>query len=141
MSTLFAYGTLLFEPVLRAVAGRAFEWRPAMLRGFVRRRVNGEIFPAIIESRAMDSVVGVIYLDLDDDAWRRLDRFEGELYARRPVVVSCSQAEQAAFTYVLQPAFHDRLATEPWDVDSFSREHLEAFVARLGRMRDPRAIE
>ena len=141
MTTLFAYGTLLFAPVLRAVAGRAFASRPATLHGFARRRLIGEIFPAIVESRAGDSVTGVIYLDLDDDAWRRLDRFEGELYSRRSVLVRCDGGEQPAFTYVLQPAFHDRLGPEPWEAESFARDHLDAFVGRLGRMRDPRAVE
>jgi gamma-glutamylcyclotransferase (GGCT)/AIG2-like uncharacterized protein YtfP len=141
MTTLFAYGTLLFEPVLRAVVGRAFESRPAVLPGFVRRRVNGEIFPAIVESDADDSVVGVLYLDLDPDAWRRLDRFEGQLYTRRPVVVRCDAEARPAQTYVLQPSFRDRLGHEPWDADSFARQHLETFAARLGGMRDPRAVE
>jgi gamma-glutamylcyclotransferase (GGCT)/AIG2-like uncharacterized protein YtfP len=140
MKSLFAYGTLLFSPVLRAVVGRTLDSRPATLHGYVRRRVVGEIFPAIVEWEADESVAGVIYLDLDDDAWRRLDRFEGELYSRRSVLVRCGGSEQPASTYVLDPAFHDRLGPEPWDVDSFASEHLESFVARLGRMRDPRAV-
>ena len=140
MTNLFAYGTLVFEPVLRAVAGRSLDSRPATLHGFLRRSVTGEIFPAVVESAAGDAVSGVLYLDLDDEAWRRLDRFEGELYARRSVVVRCDGEDRPAFTYVLEPRFRDRLGSEPWDPASFAREHLEAFVARLARMRDPRAV-
>ena len=82
----------------------------------------GEIFPAIIEGDRHDRVAGVLYVGLDDRAWRRLDRFEGDLYERRLVRI----ATRDAFTYVLAGTWRHRLAAEPWDPAAFARDHLDA---------------
>jgi gamma-glutamylcyclotransferase (GGCT)/AIG2-like uncharacterized protein YtfP len=137
MTCLFAYGTLVFPGVLRAVVGRLVPAERATLDGYLRRSVIGEIFPAIVEGDAQDRVSGVIYLGLEDHDWRRLDRFEGDLYERRRVTVE----SRDAFTYVLAPPWRHRLASQPWDSDAFARDHLAAFLARLTRAADPRARE
>jgi gamma-glutamylcyclotransferase (GGCT)/AIG2-like uncharacterized protein YtfP len=138
MSALFAYGTLLFPDVLRLVAGRVPVGQPAALDRFVRRRVVGEIFPAIVEGDDGDRVSGILYSGLEQSEWDRLDRFEGELYERREVVLD---GRRAASTYVLGPSWRHRLGPEPWDPEAFARDHLDAFVARLARASDPRARE
>jgi hypothetical protein len=137
MTSLFAYGTLVFPEVLRAVAGRTMAGEPATLAGFSRRGVIGEIFPAIVEAREQDRVAGVLYAGLVPGEWLRLDRFDGDLYERRLV----TEAGRQAFTYVLAPPWRHRLAAEPWDPASFARDHLAAFLARLTRAEDPRARE
>jgi gamma-glutamylcyclotransferase (GGCT)/AIG2-like uncharacterized protein YtfP len=137
MTALFAYGTLLFPGVLRAVAGRSFEGVPATLEGYLRRRVVGEIFPAIVAGSERDRVDGVIYAGLDQRAWRRLDRFEGDLYVRRRLLI----AEAEVDTYVLADVWRHRLAAEAWDPAAFARDHLDAFLVRLSRASDPRARE
>ena len=137
VKTLFAYGTLLFPEVLSAVTGLSLTAEPATLDGYVRRGVIGEIFPAIVEGDRHDRVAGALYVGLDDRAWGRLDRFEGDLYERRLVRI----ATRDAFTYVLASTWRHRLAAEPWDPAAFARDHLDAFLARLARARDPRARE
>jgi gamma-glutamylcyclotransferase (GGCT)/AIG2-like uncharacterized protein YtfP len=137
MTTLFAYGTLLFPEVLTAVTGRALAAEPAALDGYVRRCVIGEIFPAIVEADRGDRVAGLLYLGVDDRTWNRLDRFEGDLYERRRVKI----ATRDAFTYVLGSAWRHRLGAEPWDPAAFARDHLDAFLARLAGSGDPRAHE
>ena len=138
MNALFAYGTLLFPDVLRLVAGRSLVGEPCALDRFVRRRVIGEIFPAIVEGDDGDRVSGILYIGLDQRAWERLDRFEGELYERREVTLD---GQRAAFTYVLGSRGVIVSAPEPWDPEAFARDHLDAFVARLARASDPRARE
>ena len=158
MNALFAYGTLLFPPVLRVIAGSVPRSIPATLDGFARRRVAGELFPAIVEAPG-ERVDGVLYLGLDDRAWRRLDAFEGDLYERRSVVVTVPRALVPAeldsagacdggsliaggaaerrtlsgLTYVLDRELRHRSSAALWDPDAFARDHLEAFVARLER--------
>lgn len=137
MDALFAYGTLLFPAVFRAVTGRALTPRAATLPGFVRRRLIGELFPAILEASEHDRVVGVAYSGLTSQDWLRLDRFEGALYERRSVTVN----GRGAWTYVLAPDCRHRADVERWDPAAFERDHLAAFVARLARAGDPRARE
>ena len=152
MSGLFAYGTLLFPEVLRAVTGRRLAGRPATLDRFVRRGVTGELFPAVVEANDGDSVRGLLYLELDERDWRTLDRFEGALYERCAVIVRCESGvrpgpssrapspaadECHAFTYVLGETSRHRLGPDAWDEESFAREHLAALVARIASRRTP----
>lgn len=142
MNALFAYGTLLFPEILRAVTGRTTTSSPATLDGFVRRRLIGEIFPAIVEGADRDRVDGVVYSRLDGRDWQRLDVFEGDLYERRSVTVRWGPSRiRSAFTYVLRDDWRHRLGVEPWDPEAFARDHLAAFAARIGRTREPRASE
>jgi gamma-glutamylcyclotransferase (GGCT)/AIG2-like uncharacterized protein YtfP len=141
VSTLFAYGTLLFPEVFLAVTGRReASSSAATLRGFVRRRVVGEIFPAIVEAEERDRVIGVIWSGLDERDLDRLDVFEGDLYQRRRVEVGAPRAsDREVWTYVLAAAWRHRLGAEPWDPLAFERDHLVAFVDRLARSLAPRA--
>jgi gamma-glutamylcyclotransferase (GGCT)/AIG2-like uncharacterized protein YtfP len=143
VSHLFVYGTLLFPAVVRAVVGRDLAAPlPASLDGFARRRVIGEIFPALVPEPA-ERVEGLLYRGLDATTWRRLDDFEGELYERRavPVTAAAAGAPSTAYVYVLRPAWRHRAGAEPWDPGAFEREHLAAFAARLARSAAPRAVE
>ena len=83
---LFAYGTLMWPEVLESVIGRRLEGCPAVLDGFVRLRVKGEHYPAVV-SRDGGVVEGIVYSGLSVEDFRHLDRFEGEEYERmgRPV--------------------------------------------------------
>jgi gamma-glutamylcyclotransferase (GGCT)/AIG2-like uncharacterized protein YtfP len=145
MNALFAYGTLLFPEVLRVVTGRELLPCAAVLERYVRRRLDGELFPAIVDGAELDRVVGALYRGLDDRGWRRLDRFEGALYERREVTVRCAATTEEemcpAFTYVLSPAWRHRLGQGEWDPAAFERDHLAAFLARIARTGESSASE
>ena len=51
MENLFAYGTLMCEDIMQDVAGCRLSCVPAELRGYSRRRVRGEHYPALVEGR------------------------------------------------------------------------------------------
>lgn len=135
MDALFAYGTLLYAEVLRAVTGAAPPAVPAVLEGFVRRCVAGEVFPAVVELQG-SRVEGLLYAPLAPGAWRRLDRFEGDLYARRTVRVRLDApgpgaAMVAAETYVLRPEHRQRLGAAAWEPETFARDPLAAYLERI----------
>ncbi len=83
---LFAYGTLMCTEIMQQVAGCLPAQLPATLAGYRRCRLRGEEYPAIV-GQQVAVVQGVVYLEVPQEAWRRLDRFEGEMYDRRPVLV------------------------------------------------------
>jgi gamma-glutamylcyclotransferase (GGCT)/AIG2-like uncharacterized protein YtfP len=127
MDRLFAYGTLMWPEILEEVAGCRLPSEPATLRGYARRAVRGESYPGIVEDPG-GRVEGVLYRGVPPQAWDRLDRFEGEMYARTLV-----QAELAdgiplpAGAYVVKPAFRDRLDAIDWDPAAFARRDLARF--------------
>jgi gamma-glutamylcyclotransferase (GGCT)/AIG2-like uncharacterized protein YtfP len=127
---VFTYGTLIFAEVMTAVCGERFASLPATLAGFERVRVRGAVYPAA-RHRAGASIDGVLYLGVGDAALARLDRFEGEMYARRRVQVRRGDgATCEAATYVVATAYAARLEDEPWDAEQFRRDHLASYLAR-----------
>jgi gamma-glutamylcyclotransferase (GGCT)/AIG2-like uncharacterized protein YtfP len=129
MPPLFAYGTLMCEDIMLDVSG----WRLAQiggaLIGYSRRRVRGKGYPGLIQSRG-GRTEGVIYLGLSDDAWRRLDRFEGDMYARQPVSFERNTGDRlTADTYVARLEYLDRLEESDWDFEEFLRGGKERFTA------------
>lgn len=119
MGNLFAYGTLMCEEVMVDVACCQLPRVAGTLRGYTRKAVTGECYPAITPDRP-GAVNGVVYLNLPDSAWDLLDRFEGEMYQRRPVAVELNDGTLlAAETYVIRAACRGRLSPCDWDFDAF----------------------
>lgn len=98
----FVYGTLCVPAVLKRVLGREcndLTFQDAILPGYTRHCVKGEDYPAIVDRRATDTILGhqleeeenitrgtfVSGLTIMDV--RALDIFEGDEYKRRKVVV------------------------------------------------------
>lgn len=118
----------MFEPVWRHVIG-AYDSppAPAIVSGYQRFRVQGGLYPAVIESAA-DHLPGMLYSGVSDEQLALLDAFEGRDYKRREVTVTLSASVQVrAGIYVfLRPEMLDR---QPWDPDAFEREHINDFLA------------
>ncbi|KAG8801329.1 hypothetical protein FRC17_006675 [Serendipita sp. 399] len=99
----FFYGTLLHPRILKRVLGRNGEdlnIAPAILDGYIRHRVRGADFPAIILASTshqffntgastpdVDRVRGCYVSGLTEIDMKRLDRFESGLYSRKNVEV------------------------------------------------------
>lgn len=119
MRHLFAYGTLMCDEILAEVSGLQRSGIPAELCGYRRRSVVGASYPGIVPYAA-DRVDGLLYLALPESVWRRLDRFEGEMYVRQGVRVRLADGGAAmAETYVVRPACRRRLASVDWDFTEF----------------------
>jgi gamma-glutamylcyclotransferase (GGCT)/AIG2-like uncharacterized protein YtfP len=127
MRNLFAYGTLMCDEIMEEVAGCRLSYTAGTLKYYSRRSVRGEHYPAIFRNEKGE-VDGIVYLDVPDGAWQRLDRFEGEMYARQTVQIQLPNGMMlSADTYVVQPAFLDTLEEVDWDFESFLRHGKESF--------------
>ena len=124
---LFAYGTLMDSEIMTRVSGTSHRSRKATLPRYVRKRVRGEVYPAIT-GHSDGSVDGIIYYHVSSEAFDRLDRFEGALYTRRKVIVACGNGNHvAAQTYVISPRAAHLLSREDWSYEHFLRHDKPFF--------------
>ena len=128
MKNLFAYGTLMCEEIMEDVSGcRLPPPMPGILKGYSRWSVRGEPYPALIRDEK-NLVEGVVYRNVPDSAWDRLDAFEGEMYERRLVRIDLDGATTLlAMTYVVRPEFLDHLEKSGWDFAQFLRSGKAGF--------------
>jgi gamma-glutamylcyclotransferase (GGCT)/AIG2-like uncharacterized protein YtfP len=127
MEHLFAYGTLMCEDIMREISGFRLSHEKGILKGYSRRSVKGEHYPALVPDET-GRVEGILYRDIPDSAWERLDRFEGEMYERRLVQVGLNSGTILfAATYVARPAFLDQLDKSDWDFSDFIRNGKAIF--------------
>ena len=115
------------EDIMYEVSGYHLSHEPGILRGYSRRSVTGENFPAIIADREA-TVDGLIYRNIPSLVWDRLDRFEGKMYERHHVNVELNNQETlSAETYVIHPAYLNLLDQSDWDFDDFIRNGKASF--------------
>jgi len=126
--SLFTYGTLEISLVMEAVTGKSFHSTVAVLSNFARFLLQGETYPGIFRDYGSE-VTGVLYEKVDRDSFALLDLFEGDFFRRERVqVITPSQPQVNAFTYVV-PAEHRLLfSTQPWDREAFTSLNLEDFL-------------
>jgi gamma-glutamylcyclotransferase (GGCT)/AIG2-like uncharacterized protein YtfP len=129
---LFAYGTLELPLVLERVTERSFKSRAAVLPGYARYLLQSHPYPAVVCDPAA-SVPGTLYLDLDPEAFARLDAYEGRMYERVAlgVLADGEPAALVAQCYVLRAEFRERLSRRAWDKEEFERQHLAGYLARI----------
>lgn len=123
MPPLFAYGTLMLPEIFTEVTGAP---PPASVAATLpdhrRHRVNGECWPAVIPEHGA-SVDGLLYLDVPEVLWPRLDAFEGPDYRRVTATVATATADRmVAAYYLLDDSRRGILSLEPWSLDSFRDE-------------------
>jgi gamma-glutamylcyclotransferase (GGCT)/AIG2-like uncharacterized protein YtfP len=130
---VFTYGTLMFPEVWLSVAGRSFTTIEGTAHGFAIYRVRDAVFPGIIAANDTSSVRGIVYLDVDDVALARLDRFEDDFYRRETLSIACDDGEdRLAETYVVPADNRTVLTNETWRPDEFvASGRLEHFVRRF----------
>jgi gamma-glutamylcyclotransferase (GGCT)/AIG2-like uncharacterized protein YtfP len=101
MSALFVYGTLLDDAQVRAVTGRTFRRRPAVLAGHRRVWPTGS-YPYLVVDPG-SSVTGALLDGIDAKTLAALDAYEdvGNLYVRDEIVVTCGGESVRCFVYQL----------------------------------------
>ena len=129
MTHLFAYGTLMCEDIMQEVSGCLPEYQRAVLKGYVRRRVKGQVYPGLLQREA-NRVDGVLYLNVPGSAWERLDRFEGEMYGRQTVSIEMNSGGRlTAETYIVRAEYVDNLEEVEWDFSEFLNSGKSKFRA------------
>jgi gamma-glutamylcyclotransferase (GGCT)/AIG2-like uncharacterized protein YtfP len=127
---VFTYGSLMFEPVWDRVVQGRYRSMAARLFGYVRKKVRGQEYPAVIPGEAPAKVHGVLYLDVAPGDLERLDRFESPLYRRRQAPLLLPDgSRRPGFFYVFRAEFRGRLDSEDWDPQEFSRSGIQRFLA------------
>ncbi|MFG6460371.1 gamma-glutamylcyclotransferase family protein [Roseateles sp. DXS20W] len=126
----FTYGSLMWADIMGRVCGHEVAGEPASLAGHRRHPVRGQDYPGL-RPAAGATVPGVLYRDVTEAAWARLDVFEGEEYERVDVVVALADGRTLpAQVYRFRDAFSPRLLPGDWDADAFAREGRARFIAR-----------
>ena len=127
----FTYGSLMFAEVMFAVAAQTgLRAVPATLDGWQRFRIREVTYPAALRSRHASRIEGMLWFDLSDEAWKRLDAFEGEVYNRVEVEVESDSGRHRAWIYeYLKP---DRVLAEDWDPKTFQQQHMADFFRQHG---------
>ena len=87
-SRVFVYGSLMSRPVLLALLGRVPRADPAVLCGFERRRVAGEVFPALVARASAPRLRGLVFSELSLAERRIFDEFEDDAYQKQTVRAS-----------------------------------------------------
>ena len=124
---LFAYGTLMCSDIMEEVSGVKATGIGAVLHGYSRRCVRGQHYPGLIKETS-ERVDGIIYFDIPDWAWGRLDHFEGDMYERLPVSVETADKKRiSAETYVVKDNFKQYLETRRWSYQHFLKNGKIAF--------------
>ncbi len=124
---LFAYGSLMFAPVIEFVIGRVPECCPAIIEGYRRLEVVGEVFPGIIKESGGDKVEGVLYANICQAEWQRLSAFEDDFYEIEQVSVFCAGGERPALAYVVPRSRKFLLSEKVWNAEFFREHYLRRF--------------
>lgn len=136
---LFAYGTLMCDDIIAAVAGHTPVSVTAVLKNHRRLRVRGEHYPGLTRHRG-GQVEGVLYRALEPAVWARIDRFEGLMYERVRVTVElCDGTLAHADTYRVRPKYENRLEPVEWDFQAFLDVGKQGFVREYAGYESVRA--
>ena len=130
MQNLFTYGSLMCEDIMSAVSGGPHSHTPAVLPQYRRFLVKNEQYPGVVPSDG-GLVEGIVYHGISPAIWLRLDRFEGEMYSRCPVMVLYENGDEAqVYCYVFKTEFRHHLTDEEWDFETFLHHGKKIFQTR-----------
>jgi gamma-glutamylcyclotransferase (GGCT)/AIG2-like uncharacterized protein YtfP len=129
MRNIFTYGSLMFDPVWSRVVGSRYDRCEAILQGYDRKGVRGEVYPAIIPGGAHSQVPGLVHLDVSTADMEKLDQFEGEYYFRKTVqVITLDMAILPAEIYVLKQEYYAIISNRDWDPVHFATTGIHYFM-------------
>ena len=125
---VFTYGSLMYERVWSRVVTGQYARQNGVVQGFRRLQVKNEHYPGLVKRKGR--VEGVVYFAVSAADMARLDRFEGELYRREVVEVTCGDGKRVpAAVYLIRDQFKNGLGGE-WSPAQFEQHGLAEFEAK-----------
>lgn len=132
---VFTYGTLMIPDVLTALTGRSFPFVSAILENYVRLTVQDRPYPGIM-GKIGTYTDGRLYRGVDRQSIEILDRFEGTLYARHTRLLRIADhQDQYGEVYIVKKEYEPTLSVQPWDLQCFKDEWLEAYLRSCEEFR------
>jgi gamma-glutamylcyclotransferase (GGCT)/AIG2-like uncharacterized protein YtfP len=129
MFHVFTYGSLMFDTVWSRVVAGSYDRSEAILQGYDRKGVLGDVYPVIVPSSVHSRVVGIVYRDVSPTDLARLDQFEGKYYFRKTAQVVTEEMETiAAEVYILKEEYYTIISPREWDPDHFSTTGIHYFI-------------
>ena len=137
IKSIFVYGTLMFESVMRIVTGKAYTLESASLDGYARYSLMQRNYPGII-AQTGQTVKGGLYNNVDANSLARLDNFEGNEYTRKIVrVQSNNNLSLDAYAYIISVRSMHLIKNSAWDSEVFKHKHLDQYLQHVSEvMRD-----
>lgn len=96
----------------------------ANLKGYVRRKIKGRVYPGIKEEKEGE-IEGMLWLNVTPEAITRLNIFEGYEYISREVEVLVKGVPTTAMVYIY--AFPAELSEEEWSFEVFNKHHSHLY--------------
>ncbi|XP_062234189.1 AIG2-like protein D [Phragmites australis] len=127
--SVFVYGSLMADEVVRAILKRVPPAAPALLPNHHRFNIKDRIYPAILPVESK-KVAGKVIMGVTDEELQVLDAFEDVEYTRTRVEISLigSSETMLADTYVWSDAEDPNLYGE-WDFEEWKKLHKKDFLA------------
>ena len=128
---LFIYGTLLDTDIAQKVCGSDLSGEAAVLLEYRCCRLVGEMYPGIWPDSS-GTVRGWLCQHVAVETLFFLDRYEGNQYERKDVVVVTGDERNVnAQVYVLAAAYINGLSEEEWHYDDFVIKDKDAYLQQL----------
>jgi len=103
---------------MQEASGLQLEGVPAVLPGYACYKVHDETYPAIT-ANPKGVVQGLLYENIPADALQRLDKFEGDMFVRKNLIVSSYGIALPAWSYVIANNYREQLEPVEWNFDRF----------------------
>ncbi|VVB08881.1 unnamed protein product [Arabis nemorensis] len=128
MHSVFVYGSLMADDVVRLLLNRVPPTSSAILPDFHRFSIKGRVYPAILPVQA-DKVHGKVLFGITDDELYLLDEFEDIEYERENVQVLLPDSSEKLETKTYVWAKKD----DPdlygtWEFEEWKQLHMEGFL-------------
>ncbi|CAL9233791.1 unnamed protein product [Arabidopsis halleri] len=129
MHSVFVYGSLMADDVVRLLLNRIPQTASATLPDFHRFSIKGRVYPAILPAKA-DKVTGKVLFGITDHELNVLDEFEDIEYEREDVQVLLTDSSDEKLqtkTYVWAKK-DDPDLYGTWDFEEWKQLHMEGFL-------------
>jgi gamma-glutamylcyclotransferase (GGCT)/AIG2-like uncharacterized protein YtfP len=126
--SLFVYGTLMWQEVLRTVIGRTCPMEEALLDRYKRCRIKGAFYHGLRQV-GNSTVKGRVIRGLSKRDLAMIDRVEGDAYKRIRVRVRTPvHGDEEVFTYIIKEAYLEILVDQEWHETDLSVVELRRLL-------------